>query len=371
MARTPSKKKNNGSRNSTPVKDNKKKAPVQEKSSLIPRERITRGIEELTKFIAQKKNDDDDGNKNQLLDDDEELNNLLQLIVVNNKSFTGTSKDFKLKMINVKHSLYKIWKNESVTSVKDFKILLILKDSDIAKISEDDLYDELNESGISIDQIICGKDLKTTYKSFEARRSFINDFSLILSDDSIITTLPKLLGGKAFEKIETTPVSIRTQSNKTFSKTTLINSIKKVYLNQIPIKLPRGTTLNVHLGKLDWFEPVELVDNIEAISEALIKNYSIRSIFIKSNNSPVLPLYFNQDVLEELTTETEKKDKEQVTVEIDGVQVNLSTFDRALMEISNPNEYSSLFAKQINAAKRQLEEDKDEASSKPIKKSKK
>ncbi|QHS73691.1 Cic1p [Saccharomyces paradoxus] len=373
--------KKSNSKKSTPVSTpNKEKKKVAEKksSTAIPRERVTKAISELIKFISKPQDEDNEeesnGKKNLLEDDEEELKKDLQLIVVNNKSFTGTSKSFKLKLLNVKHSFYKPWKQASVTAVKDFKVLLVLKDSDIKKVSEDDLFDKLDSEGIKIDEIICGKDLKTVYKAYEARNAFISQFSLILADDSIITSLPKLMGGKAYNKVETTPISIRTHANKEFSLTTLTNNIKKVYLNQLPVKLPRGTTLNVHLGNLEWLKPEEFVDNVELISEQLVKAFPIRSIFIKTNKSPVLPLYYNQDVLDELVAKKEKTEETQEDdmVTIDGVQVHLSTFNKGLMEIANPSELGSIFSKQVNNAKKRSssELEKESSESEAVKKAK-
>lgn len=373
--------KKSNSKKSTPVSTpNKEKKKVAEKksSTAIPRERVTKAISELIKFISKPQHEDNgeegNGKKNLLEDDEEELKKDLQLIVVNNKSFTGTSKSFKLKLLNVKHSFYKPWKQASVTAVKDFKVLLILKDSDIKKVSEDDLFDKLDPEGIKVDEIICGKDLKTVYKAYEARNAFISQFSLILADDSIITSLPKLMGGKAYSKVETTPISIRTHANKEFSLTTLTNNIKKVYLNQLPVKLPRGTTLNVHLGNSEWLKPEEFVDNVELISEQLVKAFPIRSIFIKANKSPVLPLYYNQDVLDELVTKKEKTEETQEDdmVTIDGVQVHLSTFNKGLMEIANPSELGSIFSKQVNNAKKRSssELEKESSESEAVKKAK-
>lgn len=342
--------------------------PVAKPASLspIPRERILKSIEQLTKF----ENVEDESKGASLLDDEDELNKLVQLIIVNNKSFTGSNKSFKLKLANIKHSIFKPWNNSSVTSIKNFKILLILKDSDVKKVSQDDLVIKDGAESITPDvEIICGKDLKTNYKAFERRRAFISEFSLILADDNIITTLPKLLGGKAYNKLETTPIGIRAYSNKQFSLKTLINNFEKTYLNKLPIKLPRGTTLNVHLGNLEWFNANEFADNIELILKDFIDQYKIRSVFIKCNNSPVLPLYYNQDVLEELTSKSSEKEagKELELIEIDGVQVHLSTFDKALMEIANPDELKTIFAKNINSAKRQRS---DEQESETIKKAK-
>lgn len=351
-----------GSKKSTPTKAPAKKVVD---NSIIPKARVTNAIEQLIKFTSQ----ENEETKKQLLDDDDEISKSLNLIVVNTSSFTGASKKFKLKMLNIKNAMYPLWKEASTTSVKDFKTLLILKDSDIKKVSEDDLYDNLKDSNISIDEIVAAKDLKTTYKSYESRRAFISQFSLILSDDNVIPTLPKLLGAKAYNKLDTTPIPIRTYANKEFSIKTLVNSIKKVYLTQLPVKLPRGTTMNVHLGNLEWFKTTEIVENIESVVEDLIKNYKIRSVFIKSNKSPVLPLYYNQDVLDELVAKSKDESvKERDSVTIDGVEVQLSNFEKALMEIANPDNLSSIFSNKINNNKRSNEE--NEREEKQVKKAK-
>ena len=366
MAKVNTKKKTNsraGSKKSTPVSTPSKakkagKVAVKETSAQnIPNERVQKAIEELNKFTSAEKAED----KKSLLDDEDELNKALSLIVVNSKSFTGATKSFKPKLFNIKNSLYAPWKDASSTSVKDFKTLLILKDSDKDLISEDDLFDALEDSKITIDAIITGNDLKTTYKAFEARRAFISEFSLILADDNIVTSLPKLLGGKAYSKLETTPISIKTHAKKEFSKVTLVNSIKKVYLSQLPVQIPRGTTMNVHLGNLEWFKPEQIVENVEDITSKLIELYDIRSIFIKTNQSPVLPLYYNNDVIAELAeAKKETAGHTNESVEIDGVEVQLSNFDKALMEIANPKELSNIFSRQISTAKREREDGDEE-----------
>lgn len=351
-----------GTPKGTPTKKNKVKSkPVAKKPApsltAVPRERIARSIQQLRKF-EQKEEASESQN---LLDDDDELNQLVQLIVVNNTSFTGANKQFKLKLATVKHSLYSAWNAASETSIKDFKVLLIVKDSDVNKISADDLIQEGQEKQVQV-EIIGGKHLKTNYKEYERRRAFLSEFSLILADDNIITTLPKLLGGKAYNKLETTPIGIRAYANKQFSKKTLVNSFNKIYTSKLPVKLPRGTTVNVHLGNLAWFKDQQFVDNIELLLKEFIDNYSIRSVFVKCNNSPVLPLYYNQDVLDEISSKKQQEKREvpeDQLVDIDGVKVQLSTFNQALMEIANPDDVKDIFAKKINAAKRQRADDKE------------
>lgn len=317
---------------------------------VIPVNRVNNAVIKLQEYLKE-----NGSNDNQLIDDSE-LKAQLQLILVNTESFTGSLKNFKPKLITVPHSIFKPWKEASTTMVKDFKTLLILKDSDINSVTSEDLIDLLPEH-ITIDAIISGKDLKTKYKAFEKRRAFVQDFSFILADDSIVTALPKLLGGKAYSKLNTTPIAINTRSDNKFNKTTLVNSIKRIYDTKIPVKLPRGNTMNVHLGSLEWFTPEQLTENIISVAKQFIEKYNIRTILLKSNESPVLPLYVNLEVLDKLVgSRHDTKTSVQNVIEIDGVELQLSQFEKSLLEIANPDELDSLFATQIKQAKRNLEE---------------
>lgn len=342
-----------------------KKTGAKGDDSVLSRDRVTRAVVELKKYLERKEAEDE---KTQLLED-ESLGDM-HLLFSNLDSVTGSKKNFKLKLVDVKHSLYAKWKDASATEVKDFKTLLILKDSDVSKVTADELYDNLKDSNIAIDEIICGKDLKTKYKAFEARAAFVSQFSLILSDDSVVTALPKLLGGKAYNKVETTPIPIRTNIKGHFSLTSLVNQIKKIYLTKLPLKQPRGSLINVHMGRINWFSDDEIVDNIESVASALIKDHKIRSVMLKTTSSPPLPLYKNDKIIEEMVQEKETSEDDKSSkalVKIGDVEVELSAFDRALMEVANPQEYETLFAKQISQAKRKrssddIEEKKEQPS---------
>lgn len=182
---TPSKKKK-ARKQATPSKAKTVPKPKQPET-LVPLDRISKAVEELRKFTEANK-----AAGNELLDDSDELDKQVELIAVNTSSFTDNRKVFKPKQFKIEHSVFQPWKKASETSVKDFKVLLLLKDQDVTKVSEDDLHDQLHESNITVDAIVSGADLKTKYKAFEKRRAFVQDFSLILADDSLVTTLPKL-----------------------------------------------------------------------------------------------------------------------------------------------------------------------------------
>ncbi|SCU86744.1 LAMI_0D03444g1_1 [Lachancea mirantina] len=364
---TPTRKAPKSPRNAkSPKGQEVKTAPVAQKEkedkSVIPRARIIAAISELRKYADKKCQTQED---EQLLGD-EELVQSAQLIAVNTTSFSGSSKIFKPKQLAVPHSLYKPWRKASQTALRDFKVLVVLKDADVSKITEDELYDALEPKGVAVDAVVGAGDFKTKYKSFEKRRVFLQQFSLVLADDSVISALPKLVGGKAYEKTATTPVPIRTGKKGVFSSTTLANSIEKVYLHQLPVKLPRGTTLNAHLGNLEWFTAENLAENVSAMAEQLVAQFQIRALFLKTSGSPVLPLYYNNDLLKELTqtaaAKAKKSEKPHVAhkVTIGDVEVELSHFDRALMEIANPDELDKVFAGRVaNAKKRAADESQD------------
>ncbi|CAR29749.1 hypothetical protein ZYGR_0AD04330 [Zygosaccharomyces rouxii] len=332
--------------------------------------RIVHALEQLKKYEERK---NEGGDENNLLGGDEELGKYIQLIAVNNTSFTGTKKDFKPKLLDIKHSLFAAWKKASVTMVKDFKILLILKDSDAGSIEAEQVVEGLQDTPEL--EIIAAKELKTVHKAYEARRAFLSEFSLILADDSVITTLPKLLGGKAYNKLETTPIPIKTHLNGELSLKTIKNKFEKIYQSKLPVILPRGTTMNVHLGHFDWLSTEELADNAESIIGQLKEKYSIRSVFIKSTDSPAIPLYYNQDVIDEIAKGKDELKKEKSEsepfkeIEIDGVKVTLSQFDSALAEVANPEELKSIFRHKLKRSQPDEEEDQEnkeqESSSAP------
>ncbi|SJM87832.1 related to Proteasome-interacting protein CIC1 [Zygosaccharomyces bailii] len=353
-----------GSPKSTPKstpKGSPKRSPKTSKNAKLSKEqtfrsRVVHTLDQLRNFEDKQGEDD-----KTLLGGDEELGRYIQLIAVNNSSFTGSNKKFKPRLLDIKHSLYQAWQKASVTMVKDFKILLVLKDADAGKVEPEQIVGE-SEGAPSL-TIVTAKDLKTKYKAFEARRAFISDFSLILSDDSVITALPKLLGNKAYSKVETTPIPIRTHANKEFSLAALQNHFRKIYDSKLPVILPRGTTLNIHLGHLDWFNTEQLADNVESIVNQLKDSYKIRSIFVKCNDSPAVPLYYNQDVLDEISKVKEEKPavEKNNEVEIDGVKVNLSAFDSALAEVADPQELKSIFHNKVKSAKRSKPEEPNPA----------
>lgn len=363
-----------------------KKEPV---SNDIPEKRIESAISGLEKYLNQEDDSEKVNEKTgkfKLIDDDEdELKDKLQLIVVNNVPFnedTDISKTkkaaFKPLVINTTSSIH--------NHIAEFKkILVIVNDSVKFNTDKEDetssIYKLINEDKIPIGEVITPKKLKTLYKPFENRRQLLADHSFILCDDSIVTLMPKLLGGKAFNKISSTPIPIRVRN----SSNTLSTSIKNFWNKKTAAKYPNGATLNINLGNLLTYttkdQKHELVENIKSISKHFLDKYMIRSIFLKSNFSPVIPVFYNEKSLKELIkskeaakSEEEPKDAIKNKVEINGVEIELNAFNRALYEIANPEELETIFKKQIHSAQKRkaedVEEDKPETKT-PVKKQRK
>ena len=76
--------------------------------------------------------------------------------------------------------------------------------------------------------------------------------------------------------------------------------------------------------------PEELADNVEAVARSLVDSYKIRLLVLKTNQSPALPLYINNDVLPDIEAETKKEKKEQEkkrdVVVIGGVKIKMCDF---------------------------------------------
>lgn len=366
----------------------KKQEPV---SNDIPEKRIESAISGLEKYL-QKEDDSDKVNEKTgkfklISDDDDELKDKLQLIVVNNVPFNEDTDVSKTKKAVFK-PLVIATENSIHTHISEFKkVLVIVNDSVKFSIDKEDenseIYKLINDEKIPIGEIITPKKLKTLYKPFENMRQLLADHSAILCDDSIVTLMPKLLGGKAFNKISSTPIPIRVRN----SPITLSTSIKNFWNKKIAAKYPNGSTLNINLGNLLTYttkdDKKELVQNIKAIAKQFSEKYMIRSIFLKSNFSPVVPIFYNEKSLKELIKskeaakakqEEESDDVIKNKVEINGVEIELNAFNRALYEIANPEELETIFKKQISSAQKRKadnSEDKKEEVKAPAKRQRK
>lgn len=318
--------------------------------SLVDDKKISKALSELKKFVANSNKDEE--SKAQLFED--ELTNDLQIIFTKKNLFTS-KKNFKPKLIHIQDKP----KNEEQP-----RIVLFIRDDVIDK----ELLEKIEESELNslIEQIITGSDLKSTYKQYEKRRELYSLNDIFLADDSLITTLPKLLG-KVFYDSKKLPIPIKI-NKENFSIQSVINQVNKIS-NSIVYSLPRSNNLSVNLGSIETINESVLKQVIEHF-----QNEELRSIFIKTNQSPALPLY----ELDTVYTEDDVKptDKEEIkakesNVSIEGLPENikLSEFEKGLIELANPTEIPELFSSKIKKSiKKSKQENKDKVSKPLLKK---
>ncbi|GME69709.1 unnamed protein product [[Candida] boidinii] len=310
----------------------------------IKESNIKNAISELIDFGKREK--EASGNSKSQLFDDEEIENKDLYLQITNLKFFNQKQQFKHKFINVKNSIY--------DSEKDFKICLFTKDDSISE----EILNELEEKSIPhLSKIISAKELKGEYRPYEARRKLESEYDLFLSDDSLITSLPKLLGKIFYNSPTKIPISIKTQSSdKKFSIKTTTNQINKI-LNQIAFIPPMGVNVSIKVGNLEN-KLSNLLENIESVYTYFeAQNLPIRSISLKLRQSPSLPIYINKELYsEEDVVKEDENDKKTKTTTENGVK--LTKFEKALLELAvNEQQVEQVLGKKAKQQKKEQEKE--------------
>ncbi|KAI9475037.1 ribosomal protein L1p/L10e family-domain-containing protein [Coemansia mojavensis] len=158
----------------------------------------------------------------------------------------------------------------------------------IIKNHDEEHVEKLKNLGISvIKEIVSAKDMKTKYHSFEARRALLKAHDLFLTDDRIINSLPKILGGKFYQKNKL-PGSVNLKAKDL--KKSIEDALRCTYF-----RAARGTCNAIWVGTTDM-PAKRLVENVEDALEALVKHIpnnwdNIQTVGIKTGSSLMLPVY--------------------------------------------------------------------------------
>ncbi|KAH3673080.1 hypothetical protein WICMUC_003913 [Wickerhamomyces mucosus] len=312
--------------------------------SLVTIEKLDKAISELKKFINSQ-----DESKNELFDD--ELKEDLELILTKKSLFTSKV-DFKPKLIQV----------SNITEFSDIpKIALFVRDDliDSSKLEEIE-NSELNQY---ISQIISAKELHSTYKPYEKRRELFKNYDLFLADDGLVTTLPKSLGKVFYDSNNKLPIPIRVK--KDVSVISILGQIKKI-LNSKIYRLNKSNVLNVKLGNISQINSEQILKIINNFSE-------LKDIFIKSNQSPSLPLYELETVYSEsdlAPIAKESRDETEDDFQIEGVElpkgIKFTNFEKSLIELSNDAEIQTIVKDKLKKFNKKVKKDSKSNSRKSI-----
>lgn len=297
--------------NETALADSKKKKS-EPNSKYVDSSKISKALSELKKFIEKSEPKDKDG-KSQLFEDD--LINNIQIILSKKELFTS-KKSFKPRLIRLEDlDAEKLPKRSVALFVRDD---LITKE-ELEKIEESELHEVIGE-------IIPGSELKTTYKQFEKRRELFSQYDIFLSDDALITSLPKLLG-KTFYDSRKVPIPVKIQDK--ISIPSLLNQIQKKVLKSIVYQTPRSNSLIINLGSIDSLSE----SAISTIINHFRDEKELTAIYLKSNQSPSLPLYECKKVYSDEDVKANKEVKAKKTHD----DVELSIFEKGLVELADPD----------------------------------
>lgn len=301
--------------NETALVESKKSKKAAVDSQHIDRKKIAKALTELKKFVQRKDSEKSDG-KSKLFEDDL-IDNLL--IVFAKKGLFSSKKNFKPQLIrlNDDDDAQKLPKRSVAVFVRDG-----ISKEDAEKIEESELKD-------IIEELIPCSELKTTYKSFEKRRELHSKYDLFLSDDALITSLPKLLG-KVFFDSKKIPIPIKINEKK-FNIPAVSHQIKEKVLKSVVYQLPRSNNLTINLGSMESVT--------ESMIAAVVNHFSseqqLMAIYLKANQSPSLPIYEAKTVYSKGDV---KKEEERDGSVLKGAEdVELSVFEKGLVELADPD----------------------------------
>lgn len=304
-----------------------------------------KAIEQLTQFLNREEESRNNA-KSVLFDDSEEKRNLF--VQVNTKKFYSDKPNFKPTMIQLPHPL--------IHSSSEFKTCLFVRDN---LIKENEQVESIEEAKLpTLSEIIPLKSLKEEYSNYEKRRFLKSQYDLFLVDDALLNHMPSVLG-KIFYSgtAQKIPLPVKlTSSSKPgqLSLDTLKNLITRC-LNSTSFLPSVGTNITVKIGALsqqqDQQEEQHLIQNLHKVISHFDK-HNIKSILVKTNHSPSLPIYHTKTLYEENDASSKKNDsvaKPQVSGD-DGPR--LSSFEAGLVELGHEEDVTKVLGKKLRKQKK-------------------
>lgn len=321
-----------------------KKAKEQSESTqgeLIPNKVVNKAVEELKKYLERSSESNDDGKLDLLASDEDGKNLYLQ---ITSKRFFSSKPNFKPKIIRLRNSIYG-------HKLEEFKTCLIVRDE---LITSNDKVEEFEQAGLStLNQIVPVSSLKTEFKNFEKRREFYSQYDLFLFDDALMNLMPTLLGnvfyGRHSSKIPV-PIRVTPSSSKNISISTVKNQLEKC-LSSTYYLPPTGVNVSLRIGLLTGLLSDEQISENLYDAVQAFDPLTIRTIQLKTEFSPSLPLFYtdelynDDDVVTENTSKKSKKSEDKSP---------LSAFEKGLLELADHDEASKLIGKKLRQKKAKL-----------------
>lgn len=308
---------------------------------LVPNKVVNKAVEELKKYLERSSESNDDEKLDLLASDEDGKDLFLQ---ITSKLFFSSKPNFKPKIIRLRNSIYG-------DKLEEFKTCLIVRDE---LITSNDKVEEFEQAGLStLNQIVPVSSLKTEFKNFEKRREFYSQYDLFLFDDALMNLMPTLLGnvfyGRHSSKIPV-PIRVTPSSSKDISISTVKNQLEKC-LSSTYYLPPTGVNVSLRIGLLaGLLSDEQISENLHDAVQAF-DPLIIRTILLKTESSPSLPLFYTDELYNDanvLTEDTSKKSEKSED------KSPLSTFEKGLLELADHDEASKLIGKKLRQKKAKL-----------------
>lgn len=165
-----------------------------------------------------------------------------------------------------------------------------------------------------IREVIPLKSLKLEYRSIEAKKNLCNKYDHFLADDRIFGNLPRTLG-KDFARKKRIPIKVNLKVKN------LKSEIEQAVNNAYMVITGKGSCSMVHIANSNMTAK-QIAANIQMAAKVLSEvipggGENIRNIYIKTEDSPSLPVYLAKPGCETQLPANKKQPKEAVPEEID------------------------------------------------------
>ncbi|CAN6653149.1 ribosome biogenesis protein Utp30p [Trichomonascus vanleenenianus] len=305
---------------------------------MISKDKVQEAAEALLKFLADKK----EAPANDLLADEEEDAESI-FITIATKKYLSDKKQLKPKKAPLVHPIY---------SADNTSVCLFSKDPQ--RTYKDALQAEGSPAHGLVDRVVGVSKLKGKFKPYQARRQLASNHDLFLAEDSVVTTLPKLLGKIFYEgSVSKIPLSVKiNRKNGEIDAAAVKKQIESI-LNSTIFVVPAGTTVSIKVAK-STFEAAQVAENVASVVDYFVKNVKaqdgIRSVELKTANSPALPIYIAEKLYDESDIAEEKKTKETKTKKDDKKRKRhdkLTRLETALAEVVEEEDLERLTKKKL------------------------
>lgn len=320
------------------IKEKTPEEPVTKSEGLVSNKIALKAISELAQFLEREKETKSTDAKNQLFDEEEDDETRKLYLQINNKKYFTDKPEFKPRLLKL---------SKSINDEETLKTCLIIRDQLVSTAAEIEAIEAENLPTVS--QIIPLKTLKTDYKNFEKRRQLYSQYDMFIVDDALLNLMPTVLGKIFYDSGNNkVPLPVRVTNSKETKKLSLVtlkNQLAKC-LESTYYLPPMGATASVEIGTISsQFTHDQLAENlIQVLSQ--FDESSIKSIMLKTANSPSLPLFYT----EELFTDADKLENvESKETTEDGVK--LSAFEKGLLQLGEASEVAKIIGKELKKQK--------------------